>query len=117
MAEPKKRFTSKHRYARISPRKVRLVTQLISGRRVNEALDLLKFTRKRASVFVNKVLRAAMADADEQEADVRTLFVHEARVDPGPTIKRFQPKDRGRAHPIAKRTSHIVVTVGAGPRK
>lgn len=110
-------FTSIHRYARISPRKARLVTGLIAGRHVEEALDLLKFTPKRASVMVDKVLRAAMADADEQEANVRSLFVHEARVDCGPTIKRFHPKDRGRAHSILKRTSHIVVTVGEGPRK
>ena len=106
-----------HRYARISPRKARLVTQLITDRHVDQALELLKFTRKRASEMVDKVLRSAMANADEQEADVRLLFVHEARVDEGPTIKRFRPKDRGRAHPIKKRTSHIVVTVGEGPRE
>jgi large subunit ribosomal protein L22 len=110
-------WTSIHRYARISPSKARLVTELIADRHVDEALELLKFTKKRASSLVDKVLRAAMADADEQEADVRRLFVHEARVDEGPTIKRFQPKDRGRSHPILKRTSHIVVTVGEGPRK
>ncbi len=110
-------WTSRHRYARISPRKARLVSDLIANRHVNDALDLLKFTNKRASVMVDKVLRAAIADADEQEADVRNLFVHEARIDQGPTIKRFRPKDRGRAHPIMKRTSHIVVTVGEGPRK
>lgn len=114
MAEAGQTWTSRHRYARISPRKARLVTQLISGRHVNEALDLLRFTEKRASVLVEKVLRTAMADADEQEADVRSLYVASARVDPGPTIKRFQPKDRGRAHPIMKRTSHIVVTVVEG---
>ncbi|RIK68801.1 MAG: 50S ribosomal protein L22 [Planctomycetota bacterium] len=111
------KWTSIHRYARISPRKARLVTGLIADRHVDEALELLKFTRKRASVLVDKVLRAAMADADEKEANVRRLYVHEARVDPGPIIKRFQPKDRGRAHPIHKRTSHIVVTVAEGPRK
>lgn len=105
-----------HRYARISPRKVRLVTQLIADQQVDRALELLRFTRKRACVFVDKVLRSAVANADEQEADVRRLFVHEARVDEGPTIKRFRPKDRGRAHPIAKRTSHIVIAVGEGPR-
>ncbi len=106
-----------HRYARISPRKVRLVTQLIAGRHVDRAFDLLKFTRKRASVLVDKVLRSAVANADEQEGDVRSLYVHEARVDEGPTIKRFRPKDRGRAHPINKRTSHIVIAVAEGPRK
>lgn len=110
-------WTSVHRFARISPRKVRLVTQLIAGRQVDEALLVLKFTRKRASVFVDKVLRAAIADADEQEADVRSLYVHEARVDQGPTLKRWHPKDRGRAHPIKKRTSHIAVRVATGPRK
>jgi large subunit ribosomal protein L22 len=106
-----------HRYARISPRKARLVTQLIAGRHVDQAFDLLKFTRKRASVLVDKVLRSAVANADEQEGDVRSLYVHEARVDEGPTIKRFRPKDRGRAHPINKRTSHIVIAVAEGPRK
>lgn len=111
------KWTSIHRYARISPRKARLVTGLIADRHVDEALELLRFTRKRACVLIDKVLRAAMADADEKEANVRKLFVHEARVDPGPIIKRFQPKDRGRAHSIHKRTSHIVVTVAEGPRK
>lgn len=110
-------WTSIHRYVRMSPYKARLVTQLIAGRHVNEALDLLKYTPKRASQYVDKVLRTAIADADEQEADVRKLYVHEARVDGGPTMKRFHPKDRGRAHSIKKRTSHIVVTVGEGPRK
>ncbi len=109
-------WTSIHRYARISPRKARLVTGLIAGRHVDEALAILKFTQKRASVLVDKVLRAAMADADEQEADVRRLYIHEARVDEGPTIKRWRPKDRGRAHPILKRTSHIVVSVDERPR-
>jgi large subunit ribosomal protein L22 len=104
-------WTSKHRYARISPRKARLVTGLIKGRDVDDALNVLKFTRKRASVMVEKVLRAAMADADEQEANVGALIVSEARVDEGPTMKRFQPKDRGRAFPIMKRTSHIIVSV------
>lgn len=93
------------------------MTALISDRHVQEALDILKFTRKRAASFVDQVLRTAIANADEQEADVRELYVHEARVDEGPTIKRYRPKDRGRAHPIMKRTSHIVVAVGQGPRK
>lgn len=109
-------WTATYRYARISPQKIRLVTGLVTGRHVDQALELLKFTRKRASVMVDKVLRSAIANADEAEADVRKLFVHVARVDEGPRIKRFQPKDRGRAHPILKRTSHIVITVGEGPR-
>lgn len=104
-------WTAKHRYARISDRKARLVVDLIRGRDCDEALAMLKFTHKRAATFINKVLRSAMASANEQEAAMGELFVSEARVDPGPIIKRFRPKDRGRAHPINKRTSHIVVSV------
>ena len=106
-----KKWTARHRFARISPRKARLVATLIRHRRVGEALDVLKFTRKRASVFVLNTLKSAMANADEDEADMGRLYIREARVDPGPIIKRWRPKDRGRAHPINKRTSHIVVTV------
>ncbi len=100
-----------YRFARISARKARLVADLIRGRRVNDALDVLRFTEKKSSGLVDKVLRSAMANASEQEADVRLLFVKEVRVDEGPFFKRFRPKDRGRAHPILKRTSHISVVV------
>ena len=106
-----KRWTAKHRYARISSRKVRLVTGLIADRDVNEALVVLRHTHKRASGMVLNVLKSAMANADEQEARMDRLVVCEARADCGPTIKRWRPKDRGRAHPIMKRTSHIVVSV------
>ncbi len=104
-------WTATHCFARIAPRKARLVVDLIRGRHVNEALDILKFTKKRSSLMVQKVLRSAIANADEQEANVDALFVSDARVNEGPTMKRWRPKDRGRAHPILKRTSHIVVTV------
>lgn len=100
-----------HRYARISERKARLVADLIRGRSCDEALALLQFTHQRGAAFINKVLRSAMANANEQEASMNRLFVSEARVDPGPIIKRWHPKDRGRAHPIQKRTSHIHVCV------
>ena len=106
-----KQWIAKHRFARISPRKLRLVASLIRHRRAGQALEVLKFTRKRASVFLLNTLKSAMANADEDEADMGRLYVTEARVDAGPTIKRWRPKDRGRAHPINKRTSHIVVTV------
>ncbi len=107
-------WTATHRYARISERKVRLVADLIRGRDCSEALSLLQFTHKRAKVFVDRVLKSAMANADEQKADVNRLFVREARVDQGPIIKRFQPKDRGRAHPIQKRTCHSTIGVEEG---
>jgi large subunit ribosomal protein L22 len=104
-------FRATHRYARIAPRKARLVLDLIRGRDVDDALALLKFSKKRAAVLVDKVVRSAVANAGEQEADTGSLFVKEAWADPGPTMKRFMPKDRGKAYNIMKRTSHLVVTL------
>lgn len=100
-----------YRYARISPRKVRLVVDMIRGRDVQDALNILKFSPHRAAVMVSKALTSAIANASEAEADVEDLVVLEARVDEGPTIKRMRPKDRGRWHRINKRTSHITVVV------
>jgi large subunit ribosomal protein L22 len=102
------------RYAPFAPRKARLVTQLIAGRRVQDALDILKFTRKRAAEMISKALRAAIADADEQEADVDNLYVSEARVDDAGVrigTKRWIAKDRGRAHSLTKKGCHIHITV------
>ena len=104
-------YTAKHRYARIAPRKARLVMDLIRGRDVEDALALLKFSKKRAAVLIDKVVRSAVANATEQEADANDLFVEACWVDPGPVIKRFQPKDRGKAYSIMKRTSHLVVAL------
>lgn len=104
-------WKSSHRFARIAPRKVRLVVDLVRGMNAAEALDLLKFTNKRATVFVDKILRAAIASADEAAADTEKLFITDARVDQGPTIKRGRAKDRGRYHVILKRTSHITLIV------
>jgi large subunit ribosomal protein L22 len=104
-------FKATHKFARITPRKARLILDLIRGRDVDDALALLKFSKKRAAVLVDKVVRSAVANAGEQEADTGALFVKEAWADPGPTIKRFQPKDRGKAYSIMKRTSHLVVTL------
>lgn len=104
-------WSAKHRFARIAPRKARLLTGLIRGMRCDAAMEQLRFNPKRGARLVEAVLKSAMVNADEQEADMRRLFVKEARVDGGPYYRRFRPKDRGRAHPIAKRTSHIVVVV------
>jgi large subunit ribosomal protein L22 len=107
-------WQSSCRYAPISPRKARLVTQLIVGRSVQDAMDILKFTRKRAASMVNKVLKSAVADADEQQADVENLYVSCARVDDAGLrlgTKRWMPKDRGKAYPIHKKACHIHVTV------
>jgi large subunit ribosomal protein L22 len=104
-------YTNIHRGARISPRKARLVTDLIRGKSVAEALTLLEVSKKRAAVLVRSALLAAQNNADQAEVNLRRLIVSDARVDAGPTMKRFQPKDRGRAHQILKRTSHITVSV------
>jgi len=104
-------WQAKHRFARISARKARLVADLVRGQEVQEAMNILKFTPNRAAGMVSKVLQSAIANANEAEADVESLIVSEAFVDEGPTIKRWHPKDRGRAHPILKRTSHITVVV------
>lgn len=104
-------WTAKHCFARIAPRKARLVMALIRGLPCQDALDVLRFSPWRASVLISKVLKSAMANANEKEAEMGRLFVSEARVDGGPIMKRWQPKDRGRAHPIQKKTSHLIVKV------
>ena len=104
-------YTNVHRMARISPQKARLVVDQIRGKNYADALTTLELSKLRAAVLVKNALVAAYNNADQAEANVRNLKVSEARVDAGPTIKRFQPKDRGRAHPILKRTSHITVSV------
>jgi large subunit ribosomal protein L22 len=105
--------TAKHRFARIAPRKARLLMDLIRGRNVDDAITLLRFNKKRASGMVEKVVRSAVANATEQDVSPKrnALYVKACWVDEGPTIKRFQPKDRGKAYSIMKRTSHLVVEV------
>jgi len=107
-------FTSKWRFARISARKARLLTDLIQNKPVDVALDLLRFNKKRGAVMVAKVLKSAIANADVQEADVEGLVVTKAFADDGPIMKRFQPKDRGKAYDIKKRTCHITIEVDEG---
>lgn len=107
--------TATHRHARIAPRKARLVMDMIRGRNVDDAMAILQFSKQRAAVMISKVVASAVANYNEQEtAPARSeLFITEARVDPGPVMKRFQPKDRGKAYSIIKRTSHLVVGVDA----
>ena len=105
-------YSSSHKFARISARKARLVADMVRGKSYPDAVALLVTSKKRAAVFVRKVLETAAANASDQgEIRNRDLMITEARVDEGPTIKRFQPKDRGRSHPILKRTSHIHLVV------
>jgi large subunit ribosomal protein L22 len=110
-------FVAQHRFAKITARKARLLTDLIRNRPVTEALDLLKFNKKRGAVLVSKVLRSAIANADQAEADVEELFVSKSFCDDGPIMKRFMPKDRGKAFDIKKRSCHITVEVDEGKPK
>ena len=97
-------YQSCHRFARIAPRKARLVADMIRGKPVDQALTALDFSTKRGACFIRYVLRSAIAQAEQASVDPGRLYVSESRVDEGPTLKRFQEKDRGRSHPIHKCT-------------
>lgn len=100
------------RFVRISPRKARQVIDLIRGKDLEEALAILRFTPKKAGEPIEKVVRSAAANAENNfDMDVSRLFVAEAMVDEGPTMKRWMPRARGRADRILKRSSHISVVL------
>jgi large subunit ribosomal protein L22 len=98
------------RYVRISPRKARLVTELIKGKPAGEALTILRFVPKKAARLVDKTLRSALANAEQNpNIDVDTLYIKRIFVDEGPTMKRWRARAMGRATKILKRSSHITV--------
>ena len=100
------------KYIRIAPRKVRVVMNLVRGKSVSDALAILKFTPKVGADAVEKVLRSAVANAENNfDMDVDRLFISSAFVDQGPTLKRIHPRSRGQAFKILKHTSHITVAV------
>lgn len=95
---------------RIAPRKVRLVADLVRGKQVQEALDILKLTTKRSAPVVSSLLTSAIANATSRSTvDVDRLVISELMVDGGAMLKRFMPRAQGRATPILKRTSHITM--------
>ncbi len=100
------------KYARISPRKVKIVLDLIRNQNADKAMAILRFTPKAACEYLEKLLKSAMANAENNHSmDVSKLYVAECFVGPGPTLKRIRPKDKGRAHRILKRTSHITLVL------
>jgi large subunit ribosomal protein L22 len=110
--------TATARYVRMSPRKVRLVLDSIRGKYADEAYDQLRFTPNHAAAEIGKVLRSAVANAENNyELDVDLLKVVRCYVDCGPTMKRVQPRAQGRAYRILKRTSHITVVVAEGAER
>ena len=103
---------AKLKYARISPQKARLVADQVRGLPVERALQLLRFSSKKASDIIKSVLESAIANAEHNEgADIDELRVATICVDEGPTLKRMRARAKGRGNRIMKRTSHISVTV------
>src|SRR6185437_13424939 len=106
------------RFVRISPQKLRLVCELVAGKRVDQALSILEFTPKKGAKIVSKVLLAAIANArDQQNVDEDRLFVKRALADTGPTWKRSMMRAHMHSTPILKRTSHLTVIVDEQPSK
>jgi len=101
------------KFVRVTPRKARLVLDLIRGRGAGEAMHLLRFTKKRVAREVEKVLRSAIANAEgkSETVDVDNLYVAEAYANDGPRGKRIRPAPMGRAHHYQRRTAHIIVEV------
>ena len=100
------------RYIRISPTKVRKVARTVKGRRVEDALGLLGFMPQRSANILGKVIRSAVANADQKpDIDVDSLSISSIVVNQGPSLKRFRPRAMGRATRVLKRTSHITVVL------
>jgi large subunit ribosomal protein L22 len=105
-----------HRYARISPQKCRLIADLIRGKSVANALQILQFTPKKGAQLIKKVLESAVANAEHNEpgADIDELKVETVFVNEAPRLRRFKASAKGRASPRRKRSSHITVKVADG---
>jgi len=115
LEETRMETVARHRYARLSPQKCRLVADLIRGKDVAEALRILRFCEKDAARIVRNVLESAVANAEHNRgADVDALRVVRVTVDEGPRLRRFQARARGRSNVIIKRTCHVTVAVDAG---
>ena len=111
-------FKASHRFARISPRKARPVIDLIRGRPVEEAITLLRFSQRRASPMISKVLRSAMANATQKSGvEGEELVVWRAVVDEGPRERRWRPRSMGRAYPRLRRRCHISVVLKHEPKR
>jgi len=101
------------RNVRVSARKARLVIDMIKGKQLEPALQILRFSPKKTAGFAEKLLQSAIANAREKGADLDSLWITGAWVDMGRTLKRFMPRAQGRATPIRKRSAHITLELGA----
>jgi len=105
-------YKAKHRYADVSPRKMRPFAALIRGRRADEALEALRFLPNTSARLIEQVLKSALGNAEDRGSrNLDDLVVVESRIDGGPIMKRIQPRARGTAYPIKRRYAHIVVSV------
>lgn len=106
-------ITARLKNYRQSPRKVRLVTDLIKGKQVDDALGILEFTTKRSSTSIKKLINSVIANAKHNFniTDTKDLYIKDIRVDAGITMHRFMPRARGSAYPIKKRTSHVKIVL------
>jgi large subunit ribosomal protein L22 len=104
--------TAKLSFARLSPRKTRLVVDMVRGKGIQDALNILRFSPQPSAKLISKLLSSAVANAEQKGAsDVDRLFVKSISVDGGPVLKRFVPRAQGRASKIRKPTSHISVVL------
>ena len=103
--------TAKVTYARIAPRKVKIVLDLIRNQSVEKAEAILKYTPKAACEIVSKLLASAVANAENKDMNTTNLYVSECYVNQGPTLKRIRPRAQGRAYRINKKTSHITLVL------
>lgn len=105
---------AKLRFLRVAPRKVRLVADEVRGKKVGDALALLKYTPQAAAEHLSKLLRSAVANAEQKggRVDVDALYVKTLTVDQGPKMRRFMPRAMGRAYRVEKKTSHVYVELG-----
>ena len=104
--------SAKLKYARLSPQKARLVVDMVRGKAVQDALNILKFSPQKPAGIVADLVRSAIANAEQKGvSDVDRLFVKAINVDQGPVLKRFMPRAQGRATKIRKPTSHITVVL------
>ncbi len=106
------------RFLRVAPRKVRLVADNVRGMRVGDALAVLKYTPQAAAKPLAKLLRSAVANAEQKggHVDVDALVVKKLTVDGGPKLRRFMPRAMGRAYRVEKKTSHVYIELGTGAR-
>ena len=105
-------YRAKHRYADMSPRKIRPVASLIRGRDADEAMELLRYLPSKSARLIEAVLKSALGNAEDRGArDIEELTIVEACVDGGPIMKRIMPRARGTAYPIKRRYSHIHVVL------